>query len=82
MKALKGHHRKATTMDDSLGGLNLSLVLPRYLPAVRAPRPKVEGLTAELAPVDPVVHRRTSSPDAAGTAAAASVVASVSDAAV
>ena len=75
-------------MDDSLGGLNLSLVLPRYLPAVRAPRPKVEGLTAELAPVDPVVVvRRPSCPAAAaaaaaGTAAAASVVASVSDAAV
>ena len=65
------------TMDDSLRSVTVSL-LPRYLPAVRALRPKVEGLAAELPPVDPV------RPDtAAGTAAAAaSVVASVSDAAV
>ena len=65
-------------MDDSLRSVTASLS-PRYLPAVRALRPKVEGLAAELPPVDPVRRPDT----AAGTAAAAaSVVASVSDAAV
>ena len=62
--------------------LSLSVSLsPRYLPAVRALGPKVEGLAAELPPVDPV-RPSTTDDAAAGAAAAAPVVASVSDAAV
>ena len=62
------------TMDDSFRGAG-AFSLPRYLPAVRALGPEVEGLAAKFPPVD--------RPNSTGaTATAAPVVAAVPDAAV